>query len=98
MVSYNPVLTAAAERELDDLDPQARESVTGVIQEVCETEQVTKHPKCKPIEGHKGWLRIRYGAFRVICELVKPELRIYRVGTRKKVYEDIDDLQKRVEA
>jgi mRNA-degrading endonuclease RelE of RelBE toxin-antitoxin system len=97
MVSYNPVLAPAANRELQSLTDTTREQLTDLIQEICEYESPKAHAKTKSLEGHSGWFRIRSGDYRIICELVKPELRVYRIGKRKKIYSDIDELQDRVE-
>jgi len=92
MVSYRPLIEVSAQGDLYDLPREDRSDLRRTLKDVAATKQPTHHPKAKQLEGQPGLFRVRVGNVRAICELEKPNLLIRRVGERKTVYEDIDEL------
>lgn len=93
MVSYNVLLDRKAERALNNLAPKAKADVRKLLKDVATQEQPSHHQKAKQLQGQPGMFRVRTGNYRAICELDKPDLLVYRVGKRKHVYDDVDELR-----
>lgn len=98
MPRYDMTIHRSARRELDSLTSANRDALTDTIEEVAGRESPTTHEKVRPLEGQDGLFRVRVGEVRAVCVLVKPELRILRVGHRSNVYDVIDELGERREA
>ena len=92
MVRYTTTIHTTAKRELDDLDDDERERLTDAIVDVAEHRQPTQHSSVTILEGQDGLYRLRVGDLRAILCLDKPKLLVAKVGKRKKVYENIDEI------
>ena len=90
MPRYDLVLHETAEREYRDLEPEQQGKLKSILEDVATTEVISQHSKVKHLEGQPGMFRVRTGQLRAIVTLEKPELRILKVGTRRKMYQDID--------
>jgi len=95
MPRYETVVHTAAERELAQLDSDARDRLTDTIVDVAGERQPTSHAKVTQIEGKRGLLRLRVGDVRAILTLDKPELRVLSAGHRSSIYDVIDDINDR---
>ncbi len=89
---YKPVLHESADRELQQLTDQERDKISSVIMNVCETRSPTTHEKVKHLAGQDDAFRIRVGEIRAVGVLDKPMIKILKIGTRDKVYADIDEM------
>lgn len=95
MPRYETQIHTTAKRELESLDADARDRLTDTIIDVAETEEPTSHSAVRALEGQSGLFRVRVGDLRAICTLVKPELRVLKVGHRAHVYDVIDEIDSR---
>lgn len=97
VAQYKPVLHVKAERELNELDESDRSRLTSLIHDVCSEREPTQHSRARHLEGQEDLFRLREGDVRAICALDKPELKVICVGKRDSVYENIDDVDQRLE-
>jgi len=97
MVAYEPILHVKAERELNNLDQNDRSRLTSLIHDVCGEREPTQHPRARHLEGQQGLFRLREGDVRAICALSKPNLAVLKIGERSDVYENIDEVDQRLE-
>lgn len=97
MVAYEPVLHVKAERELNALPSDERDRLTSLIKDVAAEREPTTHPRARHLEGQRGLFRLREGNVRAICALDKPALKVLCVGERDSVYENIDEVDQRLE-
>jgi len=98
MVSYDILIEVSARRSLNALPRKERESLRTVLKDVAQTKQPSHHPKAKPLQGFSEIFRVRVGDARAVCKLDKPNLLVLRVGKRRTVYNDIDELDSDVTA
>ena len=92
MVRYDLQIHTSAKRELDALPHAERERLTDTIADVAECRKVTDHASVRMLEGQDGLYRVRTGDLRAILCLDKPKLLVAKVGKRKNVYENIDEI------
>lgn len=97
MVAYDPILHVKAQRELNTLPSEDRARITSLIKDVAEEREPTTHPRARHLEGQQGLFRLREGDVRAICALSKPNLAVLKIGERDSVYENIDDVDERLE-
>ena len=93
MVRYETSIHTTAKRELNDLDADERDRLTDAIVEVAEHRKPTEHSSVRPMTGQDGLFRLREGDLRAVCKLLKPEIVVLKVGKRKDVYENIDEVE-----
>jgi len=98
MVSYDILIEVSARRSLNALPREDREPLRTVLKDVARTEQPSHHPKAKPLQGFSQIFRVRVGDARAVLKLDKPSLLILRVGKRRTIYNDIDELDVTVTA
>jgi len=98
VTSYEIALHKTAERELNDLEDTKADRLRDALRDVSQHEQPTQHDKVKQLEGQRGRFRVRVGDVRAICQLSKPRLLVIKVGNRKNVYHDIDNVGDRLQA
>jgi mRNA interferase RelE/StbE len=98
MVSYNTVIHQHAERALNGLPEKEQHTLRETLQAVAKCEEPSQHEKVRAMEGQAGMYRVRVGDYRAIYTLEKPYLVVVAVGSRKNVYENVDELHQRVEA
>ena len=91
MPTYQIQLRTNAKHSLESLADDTQEAVTNLIKSLSQTQEVTQHQGVKPLKGSE-YFRARVGDMRVIAELDKPNLLIHKIGHRRKVYRDLDDL------
>lgn len=96
MPQYQIQLHPTAERELNNLSDEQRETITRRLKRASEYEQPSAYPKAKHLTGTDGLFRIRAGDARAVCGLQKPQLHVYKIGKRSSVYEIIDDIEDRI--
>lgn len=94
MPRYQIECHETAKRELNGLNQTERDRITDVITSVAECREPTTHEKTKHLEGHTDLFRVRVGQVRAIARLEKPSLQILKVGKRRGVYQDVDELTK----
>jgi len=92
MVSYQPLIEVSARRSLHALPRRERAELRRVLKDVAATKQPSHHAKAKQLQGFEHIFRIRVGATRAVCKLDKPHLLILKIGKRRTVYNDIDEL------
>ena len=95
MPHYQIELHPTADDELGELSTDARDRLTTALVAVSKEREPTSHPTAKQLEGQPGLFRVRAGDARAVCELSKPRLLVYRVGTRDEVYDVIDEIDRR---
>lgn len=96
MPQYELLIHTTARRELDQLDDADRERLTDTLAAVARQRQPTQHDSVRMLKGQPGLFRVRVGDTRAVCSLSKPNLLVLRVGYRKEVYDDIDDVDSRL--
>jgi mRNA interferase RelE/StbE len=83
-MTWRWILTAAAEKQLDRLDPDLRDRVIRRLDAISED---IRHPSIRKLEGGLGY-RLRLGDFRVIFQIDSKNQTIVvtKIGDRKDVY------------
>jgi mRNA interferase RelE/StbE len=83
-MTWQWILTPAAEKQLDRLDPNLRDRITRRLDDVADTIQ---DPGIRKLQGGKGF-RLRVGDYRVVFEIdwEKQTIIVTRIGDRKDVY------------
>jgi len=96
VTTYQPMLHTTAERELQSLESDDRDTLTEVLKDVATCESPTQHKKTKSLEGQDGLFRVRVRDMRAIVTLEKPHLKILKIGYRRKVYDSVDSIHERL--
>lgn len=89
MTPYLLELRPAALRELADLDPPARKAVADLIVSLAASPRPSG---VKALTGHRPYLRVRQGDYRVIYAVddVARRITIAAVGHRREIYRALD--------
>jgi mRNA interferase RelE/StbE len=88
MAAYRVALRPRARRSLASLDAPVRKAVAQAIDGLADD---PRPPGVKPLQGHRPYLRVRSGSYRVIYT-VDDEARVVRVavvGHRREVYRNL---------
>ena len=96
VTTYVPMLHTTAQRELNALEPDDKDELTDLIKDVATHEEPSRHEKAKSLEGQPGLFRVRIRDMRAVLHLDKPTLKVIKIGYRRGVYSDVDDLHKRL--
>jgi len=96
---YDVVIEKSQERKFRALDESVQDRIRDVVNEVKQTRQPSSHDKAKPLRGPTGGLfRLRIGDYRLVCEKDMNELKIHKLGERKHVYDNMNELYNQVDA
>jgi mRNA interferase RelE/StbE len=89
MPTYALNVRPRARRALRQLDPTARQAVAAAIDALAAD---PRPPGAAPIKGHRPYLRVRVGDYRVIYAVDETTraVRIAVVGHRREVYRNLD--------
>jgi mRNA interferase RelE/StbE len=89
MAAYAIEIRPRARRALRQLDPPARKAVARVI-DVLATDP--RPPGARPLTGHRPYLRVRAGDYRVIYAVDDSArmITVAAVGHRREVYRALD--------
>lgn len=83
-MTWQWLLTPAAEKQLDRLDPNLRDRITRRLDDVAENIQ---DPGIRKLQGGQGF-RLRVGDYRVVFQIDwgNQKIVVTRIGDRKDVY------------
>lgn len=89
MASYAVEIRPRARRALRQLDPVIRKGISGVIDALSGD---PRPPGVKPLTGHRPYLRVRSGDYRVIYAVDDHArvVTIAAVGHRREIYRALD--------
>ncbi len=86
MTRYDVNITRKALRELNKLDPHARDRVLEALT-ILRDYGFTSRLDIKKLRGYKNYYRIRVGKYRILFELDKPrKIIVYAILPRKEAY------------
>ena len=89
MATYKIDVRPRARRSLRQLDPSVRKAVAQVIEELAAN---PRPPGVAPLTGHRPYLRVRSGDYRVIYSVDNRTriVTIAAVGHRREIYRSFD--------
>jgi mRNA interferase RelE/StbE len=89
MPAYTLDMRPRARRALRQLDPTAQQAITAAIDALAAD---PRPPGAVPIKGHRPYLRVRVGDYRIIYAIDETTraVRVAVVGHRREVYRNLD--------
>ena len=89
MAAYTVKARPRAQRDLRRLDRQARERVLTAIRDLGRD---PRPPGVTPLEGHRPYLRMRVGNYRVtyLVDDAARVVEVARAGDRREIYRNLD--------
>lgn len=89
----------STERKYLNLAKNDRERIKRYLNEIAGVEAPSEHPKVKLLEGPRETVyRLRIGDYRVVFTTEMGKLKVWKLGRRKDVYEDINSTYGKIRA